>query len=444
MFEPEQVFWLDDPNQRNLLYNNKLNLGNSEPDSNSKSNFGSNFPFPNPFENNPTSSENTQETPDQNLPGNFLKHNVVFKPSEQALHTMTLNKRLPGGFSEYAKNSQPRLPLSNEPLVPNASRIIEMLLLQARLSVDKIEAAANKKKNAKKDGSKKDVLKNKEVKSKEEKNKEVLQNKEILKKDLVKIVKRKMLPESKNYDNFTAESESLKSKVRKMDASDKSDAIVGKESVEKSDSNKPAENNSKEEKSVDTVTSKSDKMDISLEEGQLEESQSLEDHSSEKVDNTRKIQPLLLLDENARDGVELEPENVTITQSQINHDLLNHNLLQDQLSQSSTISTASKIEGLLTSEQCLRQISEEQDDFQNRWTPFEKRILLSNWDLVEIPEEANDDKCEDIAIEFCKNLEAELNRDWEDIKDQLDQYCSEQVGSDDCGDSQSSQDMLKR
>lgn len=127
-----------------------------------------------------------------------------------------------------------------------------------------------------------------------------------------------------------------------------------------------------------------------------------------------------------------------LSQSQISHNLQH----QDQLSQSSTISTASKIEGLLTSEQCLRQISEEQD-VQNSWTPFERRILFSKWDLVEIPEEVDDDKCEDIAIEFCKKLEAELNRDWEDIKEQLDQHCSEQVGSDNCSDSQSSQDMLK-
>lgn len=415
MFEPETCFWLDDPNQRKSLYKNKLNSGNSETNfgSNSKSNFGSSFPFTNSFENSPN-TEDTPDTSDQTLPGNFLKHNLVFKPSEQALHTMTLNKRLPGGFSEYAKHSQPRLPLSNEPLVPNASRIIEMLLLQARLSVDKIDAA-NKKKNAKKD-TKKDVSK-----------------KEVSKKETVKIVKRK-LQELKNDDKIKAGE-----KVRKMEVGKKNDVftIVGNQSVEKSDPdekfNASTESNLTEEKSADTVTSKSDQMDISL-----EESQSAEDHSIEKVGNSSKIQPILLLDENACDGVDHEANNITLSQSQISHNLQH----QDQLSQSSTISTASKIEGLLTSEQCLRQISEEQD-VQNSWTPFERRILFSKWDLVEIPEEVDDDKCEDIAIEFCKKLEAELNRDWEDIKEQLDQHCSEQVGSDNCSDSQSSQDMLK-
>ena len=75
--------------------------------------------------------------------------------------------------------------------------------------------------------------------------------------------------------------------------------------MEKSDPdekfNASTESNLTEEKSADTVTSKSDQMDISL-----EESQSAEDHSIEKVGNSSKIQPILLLDENACDGVDHE------------------------------------------------------------------------------------------------------------------------------------------
>ena len=115
-------------------------------------------------------------------------------------------------------------------------------------------------------------------------------------------------------------------------------------------------------------------------------------------------------------------------------------LSQEQLSQSSTISTTSKIDGLLTSEQCLRQISEE-PDAQNNWTMYEKRILIQKWELVDIPDEIEDEDCEAIAIDFCKKLEPELNRDWEDIKEQLDAHCTQNYESETCSNSQCSQDM---
>ena len=72
----------------------------------------------------------------------------------------------------------------------------------------------------------------------------------------------------------------------------------------------------------------------------------------------------------------------------------------------------------------MRQISEE-PDIHNNWTPYEKRILISKWDKVVIPDEVSDEECENIAIDFCKKLETELHRDWEDIKEQLDTYCQD-------------------